>query len=69
MTRRLTVFVRAALLVGVVSPTLPCSAQVTPAGGYTPPDDTPAIKVGATLFADYTVVQIFFFKQKTAYEI
>jgi hypothetical protein len=30
------------------------SAQVTPAAGYTPPDDTPTIKVGATLFADYT---------------
>jgi len=30
------------------------SAQVTPAAGYTPPDDTPSIKVGATLFTDYT---------------
>jgi phosphate-selective porin O/P len=30
------------------------SAQVTPAAGYTPPDDTPAIKVGAVIFADYT---------------
>lgn len=29
-------------------------AQVTPAGGYTPPDDTPSVKVGVTLFADYT---------------
>jgi len=29
-------------------------AQVTPAGGYTPPDDTPAFKVGSTIFADYT---------------
>jgi hypothetical protein len=29
-------------------------AQVTPAAGYTPPDDTPTIKVGATIFADYT---------------
>jgi hypothetical protein len=29
-------------------------AQVTPAAGYTPPDDTPAIRVGATIFADYT---------------
>jgi hypothetical protein len=35
--------------------TLPCAAQVTPAAGYTPPDDTPAIRVGATIFADYTV--------------
>jgi hypothetical protein len=30
-------------------------AQVTPAAGYTPPDDTPAIRIGATIFADYTV--------------
>ncbi len=30
------------------------AAQVTPAAGYTPPDDTPSIKIGATLFADYT---------------
>ena len=56
MTRRLTVFVRTALLAAAVSPALPCSAQVTPAGGYTPPDDTPTIKVGTTLFADYTAL-------------
>src|SRR3954468_5583048 len=30
------------------------SAQVTPAAGFTPPDDTPSVKVGATIFADYT---------------
>jgi hypothetical protein len=35
----------------------PAAAQVTAAAGYTPPDDTPAIKVGATLFADYTINQ------------
>ncbi len=34
---------------------VPCQAQVTPAAGYTPPDDTPAIRLGATIFADYTV--------------
>jgi hypothetical protein len=28
-------------------------AQVTPAAGYTPPDDTPSIKVGAVIFANY----------------
>jgi hypothetical protein len=33
----------------------PAAAQVTPAAGYTPPDDTPAIRIGATLFLDYTV--------------
>jgi hypothetical protein len=31
-------------------------AQVTPAAGYTPPDDTPSIKVGVTIFADYRYV-------------
>ncbi len=30
------------------------SAQVTPAAGYTPPDDTPSIKVGAVIYPDYT---------------
>lgn len=28
--------------------------QVTPAAGFTPPDDTPKFTVGATLYADYT---------------
>src|SRR5947209_8544768 len=28
--------------------------QVTPAAAYTPPNDTPSFKVGATIFADYT---------------
>jgi hypothetical protein len=32
-------------------------AQVTAAAGYTPPDDTPAIKIGAVIFADYTYQQ------------
>jgi len=30
------------------------SAQVTPAAGYTPPDDTPSIRVGAVIYADYS---------------
>jgi hypothetical protein len=30
------------------------SAQVTPAAGYTPPDDMPSIKVGATIYTDFT---------------
>lgn len=34
---------------------IPCTAQVTPAAGYTPPDDTPAIRLGTTIFADFTV--------------
>src|SRR5437867_8136078 len=29
-------------------------AQVTPAAGYTPPDDTPSIKVGVLIYPDYT---------------
>jgi len=33
---------------------LPALAQVTPAAGYTPPDDTPTVKVGGTIFLDYT---------------
>jgi len=33
------------------------SAQVTPAAGYTPPDDTPSIRVGAVIFADYSFTQ------------
>ncbi len=33
------------------------SAQVTPAAGYTPPDDTPKYNVGATIYADYTYNQ------------
>ena len=31
------------------------SAQVTPAAGYTPPDDTPRINLGMTLWPSYTV--------------
>src|SRR5947208_3375610 len=30
------------------------SAQVTPAAGSTPPDDTPSIRVGAVIYPDYT---------------
>ena len=29
-------------------------AQITPAEGYTPPSDDPAVKVGGTIFLDYT---------------
>src|SRR4051812_36726862 len=55
LDRRLMMF-RAALLMCAMAP-LPCAAQVTPAAGFTPPDDTPSIRVGATLFTDYTVVE------------
>ena len=41
----------------VLATALDAHAQVTPAAGYTPPDDTPSIRVGATIFADYTFTQ------------
>ena len=41
---------------GLMVPAL-AAAQVTPAAGYVPPDDTPSIKVGAVIFADYTYTQ------------
>ncbi len=31
-------------------------AQVTPAAGYTPPDDTPKFSIGALIYGDYTYV-------------
>jgi len=43
----------AAAAVSLAFPRL-ATAQVTPAAGYTPPDDTPKVSVGATIFADYT---------------
>src|SRR5688572_16154310 len=43
-----------AIMLVVLTLSAPAHAQVTPAAGYTPPDDTPSIKVGATIFADYT---------------
>jgi hypothetical protein len=42
-----------AVAAGVLLPSF-AWAQVTAAAGYTPPDDTPSIKVGAVIFADYT---------------
>jgi hypothetical protein len=44
----------AALLVGTGQA---ARAQVTPAAGYTPPDDAPTVKIGGVLFADYTFQQ------------
>jgi hypothetical protein len=41
---------------GVASVT-PAAAQVTSAAGNAPPDDTPSVRVGVTIFADYTVQQ------------
>src|SRR4026208_430370 len=57
LNRLLTVFSRITL--SGAPPGLPAlaSAQVTAAAGYTPPDDTPAIRVGVPFFGDYTVQQ------------
>ena len=49
--RRTYLCAAAALLLLAAS----ANAQVTPAAGYVPPDDTPSIRIGATIFADYTV--------------
>ncbi|HTM27525.1 MAG TPA: hypothetical protein VL225_20150 [Vicinamibacterales bacterium] len=46
-----------AVLLAALAAAAPAMAQVTPAAGYTPPDDTPKITVGATIFADYTIQQ------------
>jgi hypothetical protein len=46
---------RAALAVAVVmAAAAPGRAQVTPAAGHTPPDDTPSIKVGVVIYTDFT---------------
>jgi hypothetical protein len=55
MKQRLVLFLgtcaaAAMLLIGTGA----ARAQVTAAEGYTPPDDTPTVKVGGTIFADYT---------------
>jgi hypothetical protein len=46
------VVLAAAVVIGLAAQ--PARAQVTPAAGYTPPDDTPSVKIGAVIFADYT---------------
>jgi len=48
LRRVLTAFFLLSTLTGTAS------AQITPAAGYTPPDDTPSIRVGVTLFPLYT---------------
>lgn len=57
MTRRLMMFRRAAaamlLSIGLAAHGA-ALAQVTQAAGYSPRDDTPTVKVGITLYADYT---------------
>ena len=46
-----------AALMAVCAAAVPCRAQVPASAGPMPPDDTPAIKVGVTIFADYTINQ------------
>ncbi len=50
-------FTSLAVAVLLVAAAQTARAQVTPAAGYTPPDDTPSIKIGAVIFADYTYQQ------------
>ena len=47
----------AACFIAAVMIAASAAAQVTPAAGYTPPDDTPKINIGAVIFADYTYVE------------
>lgn len=46
-----------AATVAVIAMAMPADAQVMPASGSKPPDDTPSIRIGSTIFADYTVTQ------------
>jgi hypothetical protein len=57
LIRRSSALVRGTFVAAVLAVAAPCAAQVTAAGGYTPPDDTPSIKVGAVIFTDFTVQQ------------
>jgi hypothetical protein len=56
MQKRISKIARtlAAAVVAVFAHASTASAQITPAQGYTPPDDTPSVKVGGTIFLDYT---------------
>jgi hypothetical protein len=58
MKQRFGVFVAACAGAAIMfAGTGTARAQVTVAAGYTPPDDTPSVNVGGTIFADYTYVQ------------
>src|SRR5947209_12032246 len=47
----------AACFIGAVTIATGAFAQVTPAAGSAPPEDTPKINIGAVIFADYTYVE------------
>jgi hypothetical protein len=46
-----------ALSAALLATPVACLAQVTPAESHTPPDDTPNVRVGGTLFLDFTRTQ------------
>jgi hypothetical protein len=46
--------IRMLALLASVTAAIAAFGQVTPAAGYTPPDDTPKFNVGVTIFGDYT---------------
>src|SRR5213593_1891761 len=50
MQRWLTV----AACLGVLAIAGTAAAQITPAAGYTPPDDTQSIRIGAVIYYDFT---------------
>src|SRR5262245_1004191 len=51
---RMTTTLRALLALALAAYASTATAQITPAAGYTPPDDTPSIRVGAVIYSDYT---------------
>jgi hypothetical protein len=57
MKQRLGFFPAACAAAALVLAAAGARAQVTVAQGYTPPDDTPHVNVGGTIFADYTYQQ------------
>jgi hypothetical protein len=54
MKHRLRNLLVAGVTAGLLMVPRDAGAQVTVAEGYTPPDDTPKVNVGGTIFADYT---------------
>lgn len=54
MKHRLRNLLMTCATVGLLAISRDARGQVTPAEGYTPPDDTPKVNVGGVIFADYT---------------
>src|SRR5262245_27969036 len=53
--RRLSLFTAGLFAVTLLLPAT-AGAQVTPAAGYTPPDDAPTVAVHGVLFTDFTQI-------------